>query len=243
MLEVKDLHAARKLADLMVEAASKDATSTAAHQLDAANTLNDMLGFFVLFAMHSETEGPDMMLAWLGKALSWSAKLYTQHSKGAPSLHDAAGELCLKHQLWHKAVQHLLWGTDVGSLRDALAGQWQHCDAHERQFFVARTVLSLLALGRTDAALGLAESMADAGGVADTPLGHGVWLLALAVARNSAALFDAALAAYKPVLSVDPSFGEYVDTIANVAFDRPMPSKGGLGELLSSMMSSMMGGQ
>jgi hypothetical protein len=68
--------------------------------------------------------------------------------------------------------------------------------------------------------------------VAQTPLLHFCQFLLKTLERNAAPLFDLLLHKYVTALTRDPAFQSYLDKIANVFFDRPMP-KGMLDNLFS----------
>eukprot|EP00300_Choanocystis_sp_HF-7_P003865 c12945_g1_i1.p1 GENE.c12945_g1_i1~~c12945_g1_i1.p1 ORF type:complete len:290 (+),score=55.03 c12945_g1_i1:63-932(+) len=225
LLAARDVQGAKQMGESMVAALERVSAEA------ALALVPEVCSCLISFR---EVPGGSEAAQTLGRsALKWSASA-SDHKRGLPALHDAMGLLAAGQGAHDQAVAHYTLGSSAST--DALASSlnlWMaEAPPAESEFFVARAVLSLLATGSVVPACVLVERF----GALDAPLVHMAQFLCDAVARSEAPLFDDVVAAYAPALDAEPSLREYLALIENIAFGRPMPSRGGLSDLISSIM-------
>lgn len=155
-------------------------------------------------------------------------------------LHLAAAKLAVSGgtEFYSNAQRHFLEAAAPTEFAAFLLSWSSGGYKTERDLFLARAVLQLLALGNLRDANAVREHFTrpDGGVVLDTPLSNFLRFLLLTLERDARPLFETLQEKYAPSIARDPSFREYLQAIGQRFYRIAVPQSG-----MAAMMKNMMG--
>jgi len=240
LLRQADLTGAEELALLLVDTLEKGAIKTSAN--DAKEVVLAVAGAFDSDTLKDRPQDAAKSQArFLKAAISWST--LTHHGtfeKGDPQLHRLAASAKVKMGDLAGAATHYLHAHEPKEFASFLF-QWSSKGYHgERDMFIARAVLQLLALeNMKDANILLATFIAlgkmQNKPVPETPLLHFTEFLLKTVERDAFPLFRMICEKYQKSIQRDPSFQMYLDRISQIYFG-VQPQKRGMQAMMENML-------
>ncbi|KYQ93449.1 DUF410 family protein [Tieghemostelium lacteum] len=184
-------------------------------------------------------------------AIKWSSEFPEESSssstspnnsnKGSPELHKLLGDTLTDAGDYVDAQKHYLFGDSPMSFCRMLK-KWveESENEDENDLYITRAVLGYLCLKKTlDANQLLTEYTKEIDRSNFTPLLNYIRYLLLTLDRDALPLFNLLKQKYEPSLKRDPQFSKYLDQIANVYFNVPISSGGGLGSILSNLFGGL----
>jgi len=205
LLEHEQLNAGTELGLTMLE-------NWIAHQRPVADSSVALVA--ELQALFAEgAEAFKERLNFLRAALKWSTRAEGGRPSGAPEVHVLLARAYREAGAasYGQAAEHFARAETPEELADLLLA-WSACGyASERDLFVARSVLTLLAqqnLRDANATFAAFRARCDAAGASlDTPLAHFLAFLLQTCEREAAPLFQMLQQRYARSLQRDPEFG------------------------------------
>ena len=205
LLEHEQLNAGTELGLMMLE-------NWIAHQRPVADSSVALVA--ELQALFAEgAEAFKERLNFLRAALKWSTRAEGGRPSGAPEVHVLLARAYREAGAasYGQAAEHFARAETPEELADLLLA-WSACGyASERDLFVARSVLTLLAqqnLRDANATFAAFRARCDAAGASlDTPLAHFLAFLLQTCEREAAPLFQMLQQRYARSLQRDPEFG------------------------------------
>eukprot|EP01116_Phalansterium_solitarium_P000216 TRINITY_DN10125_c0_g1_i1.p2 TRINITY_DN10125_c0_g1~~TRINITY_DN10125_c0_g1_i1.p2 ORF type:complete len:322 (+),score=129.93 TRINITY_DN10125_c0_g1_i1:52-1017(+) len=179
-------------------------------------------------------------------AIKWATEQFGIAAVG--QLHAIAAEFYWRVGNYSRAQRHFVRYGGGGARLAGVLADWilsGDVPADERELLITRAVLQYLSVGNLkDANALFAKFVVDsAQPVSAGPLVNFTRFLLLTLERDALPLFLTLRQRYKPALDRDPSFSKYLDQVANVFFNVPIPQPapaGGLGGMMGELMRSFM---
>ena len=176
---------------------------------------------------------------FIAEAIEWSTADHAgTFAAGEPSFHHIAAKMKLKCADFDGANDHFIHAQQPKEFAAFLFAWSEHGYANERDLFLCRGLLELLARENLKDANTLFESF-NAILIAkkeplDTPLFHFMGFLLKTLERDAYPLFQVLRQKYAPVLASDPTYGQYLDKVAHLFFG-VAPQKHGMAAMIENM--------
>ncbi|EFA79568.1 DUF410 family protein [Heterostelium album PN500] len=178
------------------------------------------------------------MITFMRDAIKWSESAGAG-DKGSDEFHALLAIAMAKNGDYIDAQKHFIFGNDPISFADMLVAWTRDASQSEVDLYIARASADAEQLFQSFVQK-LSIQTADF-----TPLLNYIRFLLLTLQRDALPLFNLLKQKYEPSIARDPMFSKYLEQIANLYYNVPLPQSGGLGSLLSGLfsgLSPMMGG-
>lgn len=221
--------AAMEMAELLIEEYNKEHVPlNEESKVRVVNINNKVLEFT------DENAKPPVFLelaGFLKEAVKWSAK-EGGRQRGDPALQLLLAQAYERAQDYESASKHFLHTEKPKEYATMLETWAKEGYASERDLFIARAVLQLLALENLRDANVVFEQYTKAFSDLDTPLINFLSFLLQTLERDAVPLFQMLRQKYATSLARDESFGMYMGMIGQ-KFYKLQPPQSGLGALMN----------
>ena len=188
--------------------------------------------------MKDKTEGLKLNQKFISQAIDWSksATGTGEYKRGEPSFHFMAAKICQQLGEAKATSDHFVHAHEPKEFAAFLFAWSKSGYSNERDLFLTKSLLQLLAQENLkDANELFSEFVSLCGDDNDTPLLNFCRFLLKTLERDAFPLFKTLREKYAPVLSSDPTFSRYLDTIAEKFFN-VKAQKTGLAALLQNSL-------
>eukprot|EP01118_Nematostelium_gracile_P011972 TRINITY_DN4319_c0_g1_i1.p1 TRINITY_DN4319_c0_g1~~TRINITY_DN4319_c0_g1_i1.p1 ORF type:complete len:309 (+),score=67.06 TRINITY_DN4319_c0_g1_i1:3-929(+) len=230
--------------DMLQHGRYTEGTDLAGHLIDiytqgemkpTMENLEPLIEIFKSFGNKPEAMGPRDN--FMKSALKWSPV----EGEASPLLHSTQAEAYDEEGNYSKAEFHYLHGQSVDKFAQMILKCSKMGYLNEQDLFIVRAVLQYLSIGNLSDANKLFDVYMNINpSLPQTPLINFTKFLLLTLERDAYPLFQKLKDRYRMSISRDPSFAQYLDTIAHLFFGIK-PAKGG-GNFLTEMMKNLFSG-
>ncbi|KAM9958284.1 hypothetical protein ACTFIW_001146 [Dictyostelium discoideum] len=181
-------------------------------------------------------------ISFMRDAIEWSSK-NGGDSKGSEEFHTLLAITLSEEGDYIDAQKHFIFGNDYFSFCEMLKNWTEDVDEEEKDLYITRAIFGLLCLKKLKQASDLYNLFTTKVIKGDpSPLLNFDRFLLLTLERDALPLFNLLRQKYERSLKRDPQFKKFLDQIANIFYNVPIQSGGGLGGMLSNLLSGFGGG-
>eukprot|EP00516_Mucochytrium_quahogii_P011216 CAMPEP_0203788092 /NCGR_PEP_ID=MMETSP0100_2-20121128/2636_1 /ASSEMBLY_ACC=CAM_ASM_000210 /TAXON_ID=96639 /ORGANISM=" , Strain NY0313808BC1" /LENGTH=300 /DNA_ID=CAMNT_0050690759 /DNA_START=208 /DNA_END=1110 /DNA_ORIENTATION=- len=237
LLEHQDLTAGTELSQMLVETLEAGKVE---QNDDVMNVIEEVNAAFM--KVDAKEEAVKNQCRFLKACITWSyLKNFGRYEKGDPRLHLLAAQAKIRINDATGASANFLHSHRPDLFAEFLVNVSTMGYVREKDLFLARGVLQLLALENLKDAVVLHDTFLDiinkqGQKMPDTPLYHFTTFLLKTVERDAYPLFKMLCEKYSTTINRDPTFPMYIDRISEVFFGVKPQKKG-----LQAMMDNMLG--